>query len=129
MDELFPGGNVSSVSRVGDTVRRRSGPTTPAVHALLRHVRAAGFGQAPQPLGFDEEGREILTFVEGEVWHDPLPDVVWLDRTLTDAASLLRRLHDATDTAEAAVAGSADETDADRTRGRDEWTSFSPVAT
>ena len=96
MDELFPGGNVSSVSRVGDTVRRRSGPTTPAVHALLRHIRAAGFGQAPQPLGFDDEGREILTFVEGEVWHDPLPDVVWLDRTLTDAASLLRRRHDAT---------------------------------
>jgi len=96
VDELLPGGSETPVSRVGDTVRRRPGPTTPGVHALLDHLRAAGFSEAPRPLGFDEEGREILTFVEGEVWHDPLPDVVWLDRTLTDAASLLRRLHDAT---------------------------------
>ena len=29
------GGNVSTVSKVGDTVRRNAGPWTPAVHSLL----------------------------------------------------------------------------------------------
>jgi hypothetical protein len=36
------GGNMSSgVVRVGDTVRRPAGPWTPAVHALLTHLRDA----------------------------------------------------------------------------------------
>ena len=30
------GGNVSTVVRVGETVRRNAGPWTPTVHALLR---------------------------------------------------------------------------------------------
>src|SRR5262249_49783642 len=42
-----------------DTVRRPAGPWTPAVHALLTHLHAAGFHGAPRPLGIDEHGREI----------------------------------------------------------------------
>ena len=58
------GGNMSSgVVRVGDTVRRPAGPWTPAVHALLTHLHAAGFPGAPRPLGIDEHGREVLTFI------------------------------------------------------------------
>jgi hypothetical protein len=57
------GGNASGgVVRTGDTVRRPAGPWTPAVHALLGHLRAAGFPGAPRPLGLDEHGREVLTF-------------------------------------------------------------------
>jgi hypothetical protein len=42
------GGNMSGgVVRVGDTVRRPAGPWTPAVHALLTHLHAAGFRGAP----------------------------------------------------------------------------------
>lgn len=36
------GGNVTTVVRVGDTVRRTAGPWTPAVHALLAWVRERG---------------------------------------------------------------------------------------
>ncbi|BCJ57962.1 hypothetical protein Jiend_13840 [Micromonospora endophytica] len=41
------GGNVSTVVRVGDTVRRNVGPWTPSVHALLRHLEYVGFTGAP----------------------------------------------------------------------------------
>ena len=44
-DEEVPltGGNMNTVVRVGDTVRRTAGPWTPTIHALLRHIRANGF--------------------------------------------------------------------------------------
>ena len=62
------GGNLSAgVVRVGDTVRRPAGPHTPAVHALLGYLHATGFDGAPRPLGIDERGREVLTFLPGTV--------------------------------------------------------------
>jgi hypothetical protein len=51
---------LTEVERVGDTIRRGTGPWTPAVHALLRHLEAVGFDAAPRVLGFDEQGREVL---------------------------------------------------------------------
>jgi hypothetical protein len=59
------------VVRVGDTVRRPIGPHTAAVHALLSYLHAAGFAGAPRPLGIDEQGREVLSFIPGTV---PWPD-------------------------------------------------------
>jgi len=38
------GGNFSATVRIGDTVHRRAGPWTAAVHALLTHLRQVGFG-------------------------------------------------------------------------------------
>ncbi len=68
-DEPQPltGGNTSVVVRLGDTVRRSAGPWTPAVHALLRHLRSVGMLDVPEVLGLDEAGREVLRFVPGEV--------------------------------------------------------------
>ena len=36
------GGNVATVVRIGDTVRRSTGPWTPAVHELLMHLQDVG---------------------------------------------------------------------------------------
>jgi Ser/Thr protein kinase RdoA (MazF antagonist) len=92
------GGNLSAAVKVGDTVRRRAGPWTPAVHALLDHLHHAGFGAAPEPLGMDEGGRAVLKFIPGEVhqgWPDPMPSWMFEDEaTLIGAAELLRRYHD-----------------------------------
>src|SRR5687768_8521318 len=90
------GGNVTPVVRVGDTVRRAMGPWSGAVHALLRHVEAVGFDGAPRVLGVDQRGREILTFVAGEVGHYPLSGWMWSDAVLGAVGRLLRRYHDAT---------------------------------
>jgi hypothetical protein len=94
-EEILPGGNMSAVSRVGDTVRRTSGPWTPQVHALLRHLRAKGIAEVPAPLGFDALGREILTYIPGTVGHSPRPELR-TDAVLVAAARLLRRIHAAT---------------------------------
>ncbi|HKF74825.1 MAG TPA: hypothetical protein VKF59_01675 [Candidatus Dormibacteraeota bacterium] len=48
--DRLPGGFVNAVVRVGSTVRRSTGPWTPAVHALLRHLEAAGFAESPSVL-------------------------------------------------------------------------------
>ena len=87
------GGGVTAVTRVGGAVHRAQGPWSPSVHVLLGHLREGGFDAAPQFLGIDEDGREILTFVDGDTLPDdgPVPDQI-----LLDAARLLRAYHDAT---------------------------------
>jgi len=49
-------------------VIRDAGAWTPAVHALLRHLEDVGFAAAPRPVGsgLDTDGREVLTFIDGE---------------------------------------------------------------
>jgi hypothetical protein len=59
-------GNVGGAVRVGNTVRRHTGPWTPAVHALLGHLAGRVPG-VPEVLGFDERAREILSFMPGIV--------------------------------------------------------------
>jgi len=80
------------VVRVGDTVRRPIGPHTAFAHALLRHFEQAGFEGAPRVVGFDERGREVLTYVEGEPALEPLSRD---DETLHALGALIRRMHDA----------------------------------
>ncbi|PRY57708.1 MULTISPECIES: phosphotransferase enzyme family protein [Glycomyces] len=89
------GGNTSTVIRLGDTVRRNTGPWTPAVHALLRHLEGAGFTGAPRVLGVDEHAREVLSFVEGEPGKYPLAPHWTTDETMSAVAKMLRMYHDA----------------------------------
>ena len=83
------------VVRVGDTVRRPMGPNAPFVHELLRYLEEVGFDGAPRLLGIDERGREVLSFVEGEVYHD-LDEYRPSEANLARVAALIRRFHDVT---------------------------------
>lgn len=76
-------------------MRRPVHPWTPAVHALLRKLERAGFRESPRALGFDARGREILSFLPGEVGNYPLTSAMASDAALIDAARLLRRYHEA----------------------------------
>ncbi|TDC41569.1 phosphotransferase [Micromonospora sp. KC213] len=90
------GGNVTAgVVRVGDTVRRRVGPWTPAVHALLDHLWSVGFRGAPRALGIDEQGREVLSYVDGEVPWPLRFDLLEPRDQLARVGRLVRELHDA----------------------------------
>src|ERR1035437_2168765 len=90
------GGNVTvEVVRVGDTVRGPATRWSSSVDALLEHFHVVGFGGAPRPLGYDDAGRQTLSFVEGYVGPDPSD--LDVDR-LRDVGQLIRRLHDATST-------------------------------
>jgi hypothetical protein len=66
-DEVrLPGGNVGGAVLVGGTVRRPTGPWTPAVHALLGYL-ATRIPHLPQVLGHDEQGGEMLSYLPGRV--------------------------------------------------------------
>lgn len=88
----LPGGNVGGAVRIGDTVRRPTGPWTPAVHELLAHLEAAGLDGVPRVLGIDDAGREILSYLPGE-GADVDPETL-SDQLLAEAAQWLRRFHD-----------------------------------
>lgn len=64
----------TEVTRVGNTVRRPVRPFTATVHAFLRHLHDQGFEGAPLPLGYDADGREVLTYIPGEVPVEPVPE-------------------------------------------------------
>lgn len=87
-------GGRSTVTRLGDVVFRRAAPWSRTTVALLRHLETEGFAYAPRIIGtgFDEQGREKLTFVPGESPH-PYP---WGDDALPVIGAMLRQLHTAT---------------------------------
>lgn len=89
------GGTMTAVTRADDTVRRAAGAWTPRVHKLLTHLRKQGIFEVPEPLGFDAEGREVLSFLPGSA-VETLTEALRTDSVITQAARLLRRLHDAT---------------------------------
>ena len=69
MEQEIPlsGGNITEVVRIGQAVHRATGPWSTAVHGLLQHLETQGFESAPRFLGTDQQGREMLSFIEGEV--------------------------------------------------------------
>jgi len=90
------GGDVTEgVVRVGDTVRRPLGPHSPLVHALLTHLEAAGFAGAPRFLGIDSAGREVLSYVDGEVAGRPRPPWIADETRLASIGQLVRGYDDA----------------------------------
>ena len=87
------GGGRTAVSKRGDVVLRAGGPWSSTVLHLLRHLENAGFTNAPRVIepGMDEQGREMVSFIEGGFVH-PGP---WPDDALPIIGNMLRRLHEA----------------------------------
>lgn len=100
-DPQFPeipmqGGDVTDgVVRVGDTVRRPRGSHSELVHLLLGRLEEADVDCVPRFLGIDEQGREILSYIEGEVAGRPWPEWVADPERAASVARLLRQLDDA----------------------------------
>jgi hypothetical protein len=95
----------SDVVRVGDTVRRRSNASSPLMRDVLRQLERAGFNAAPRWLGIDEQGRDVLSWIEGDTHTDrsqmhpyvgdPPTRVTFSTDQVAAALRLLRRYHDA----------------------------------
>lgn len=99
---LPEGRSGTQVWRSSRGVHRTVGPWTPTVHAYLLHLETEGYRGAPRVLGFDEEGRELLTFLDGEVLADPQwqpgepgswPEFARTEEALVAVGVLLRELH------------------------------------
>ena len=94
--ELLTGDGVTrGIVRIGDTARRPLRPFSLTVQTYLAHLRDAGFTGAPLPLGIDEAGREVLSFVPGDVPRNPLPPDTAGEEVLVALADLIRSLHEA----------------------------------
>lgn len=98
LEESLNGGNINEVIKVGGTVRR-SAKHNPFVYELLQHLEQARYPYSPRYLGIDEKGREILSYLDGDVSGNAYPEVelyMWSDEVLSELAILIRRYHDAT---------------------------------
>jgi Ser/Thr protein kinase RdoA (MazF antagonist) len=93
-EEVLKGWN--GVVRIGDTIRRPARRSSQTVQALLCHLEALGFDGAPKALGFDEQGREILSYIPGSAEHYPWRAFVYSEDNLCKVARLLREYHEAT---------------------------------
>ena len=87
--------HAGQVVRVGAHVLRPSSPHSGSIHAFLRAVRRTGFEGVSSPIGIDEDGRERLAFIDGDVPVPPYPEWSQSKTALASIAGLLRALHEA----------------------------------
>jgi hypothetical protein len=109
VNEIDLGGGASGVGvvRVGDTVRRPQRFATGTMREVLQHLERVGFDAAPRWLGVDDQGRDILTWIDGDTFvergrmhpyiGDPSDRVLFDDAQLAAVFALLRRYHDTFD--------------------------------
>jgi hypothetical protein len=94
VEETLAGGNThEGIVRINETVHRPTGPWTPGVHSLLGHLEKQGFDGAPRVHGIDDQGREVLDYIEGEVVHPDHDDLLVSDAALAGVVALIRRFH------------------------------------
>jgi len=92
-EEVLLGGlEAGRVVKAGDTVRRAAGSWTPTIQALLAHLQTKGF-PAPRPLGFDEAGREVVSFLPGRASNWPWPPALLATEGAAQVGALLRAYH------------------------------------
>lgn len=66
------------------------------MHRLLQYLEQVGFPYSPRFLGIDDEGREILSYIEGVVSAvQPWPELIWRDETLRRVIGVVREYQDA----------------------------------
>jgi hypothetical protein len=58
-------------------------------------LHESGFDGVPLPVGIENDGRERLVYIEGDVALPPYPDWAQTDGALASIARLMRGLHDA----------------------------------
>lgn len=94
-EEVLSGGSMNQVVKIGDTVHRIV-RGSPMLHSYLLYMENEGFVGVPRFLGIDEQGREILTFLNGKTMNDYTiyHECLSSDETIIDMARFLRRFHD-----------------------------------
>lgn len=92
-ETLLTGGRVTQgIVRIGNRVHRPQCTNAAFVHSVLDHLAQKNIVSAPRFYGIDENGREILSYMEGDVPGN-LGD--YTPEQCTAAARIIRTLHDA----------------------------------
>ncbi len=92
--EALTGGREGAIYKKENTVIRPLNAWSGNVHRLLYHFQAQGITECPRVLGIEGQN-EILSFVDGQTYNYPLTGAIASQSALVSAASLLRKLHDA----------------------------------
>jgi hypothetical protein len=103
--EPLAGGGMTTVVRIGETVRRSRGPWSERVEALLSHLDNVGFTHAPSFLGISDEGDEILQYLKGDIGTYPLSEAARSSTAIATAGEMLHQLHEATAGVASSMAG------------------------
>jgi Phosphotransferase enzyme family len=97
VEQPLPGGFVANPVRVGDTVRKAPPQDPLFVRRLLGYFEQHRWAGAPRFLGIDDEGRDVLGFIDGHVpWQPDEPADVRSEQSLAALARLVRQFHDLT---------------------------------
>ncbi len=102
---LEGGWTAAKVVRIGPMVHRSMAERAAFVHRLLEYLEGIGFEGVPRFRGVDGQGREVLTYLDGEMGHRWQAGS-WSDEQLRQVARFIRRFHDAT--ARTELAGEAE---------------------
>jgi len=103
--QLSGGAMTGSVVRIGDTVRRPPREGAQLMRHVLVHLERAGFEAGPRWVGLDEQGRDVLSWIDGETFvergrmhpyvGDPPRRITFTGEQVAALMRLLRRYHDA----------------------------------
>lgn len=98
-EEPLHGGvaNAGAVVRAGPHVLRPSNEHSHSILEFLSRLEAVGFAAAPSPVGIEPDGRERLRFIRGDVALPPYPGWAQSDDALASVATLIRKLHGASE--------------------------------
>jgi hypothetical protein len=110
-EEILFGGvaNAGSVTRDGEYVFRPSNAHSPTIHWFLATLRTVGFDDAPLPIGIDDDQRERLRFIEGNVPLPPYPAWAQSDEALASIIDVMRRFYRASASVESPQSGWSEE--------------------
>lgn len=87
------GGRIGKIYRNGEKVIRPANVWSPTVHKFLDFMHNNGADFVPMPYGI-EKGHEILSYIHGDVFNDPLPDIFYDDSMIVSSALLLKKFHE-----------------------------------
>ena len=87
---LTGGRSAASVVKIGNEVHRSKSNNFQLIHQLLKHLELEKFQYSPRFIGIDKKGREVLSYIEGEV---PL-GIALSDEQLVKSIKILKTFHD-----------------------------------
>lgn len=93
--EVLTGGNMNAPLKKNNRVYKEATAASQTIHALLLHVKSRGVDWVPESYGIDENGKHVLSYIDGLV-PDDMPEWIWDESLLAVTARKLREWHDAT---------------------------------
>ncbi len=82
--EVLHGGRKGKISKEENKVIRPGNKWTSHVQSFLSFMHENGFNNIPKPYGINESGMEMVSFVNGTVYNDSLPNEILTDKILID---------------------------------------------